>query len=136
MNWPFKNMQVGEIQVVWDVNPAQAAMAAHNTGRYKGWAFKTKKVVDEGRVGLAVKRLPDPAGAAPLSTPRSDFTLYGYEGLALGESVTLKGEPEWLGRALAGIQARERKFGIKLRRKVTLHPVTRVYEALTVTRTQ
>lgn len=136
MNWPFKTMQVGEIQVLWDVNPAQAAMAAHNTGRYKGWAFKTKKVVDPetGRVGIAVKRLQDPVGAAPVASAGRTFTLYGYEDLAVNESITLKGEPEWLGRALAGIQARERKFGIKLKRKTELHPVTRAYVALTVTR--
>lgn len=136
MNWPFKSMQVGEIQVLWDVNPAQAAMAAHNTGRYKGWAFKTKKVVDTetGRVGIAVKRVQDPAGVAPVVPAARRITLFGYEDLAVGESITLKGESEWLGRALAGIQARERKFGIKLKRKTELHPITRAYVALTVTR--
>ena len=136
MDWPFKSMQVGEVQVLWGVNPAQAAVAAHNTGRYKGWAFQTKKVVDpeNGRVGLAVKRLPNPEGAVSAQIGRKAPVQYGYEGLEVGESVTIKGEAAWLGRAVAGIQARERKYGIKLKRKTTLHVLTGAYESVTVTR--
>jgi len=136
MKWPFKDMQAGEVLVLWGVNPAQAAMSAHNVGRYKGWKFKTEKVDSpDGRVGIRVERLAVPDADWVSRTPKgSRMVTYGYEQLEVGEEVTLRGESEFLSKALAGVQARERKFGIKIQRKTATNPLLGVYSSVTFKR--
>ena len=84
-----------------------------------------------------MERLPDPerpwvTDSGIKRGPR--LTLFGYEHLAVGEEVRLTGEPEWIAKALAGVQARERSFKIKLKRKTEKHPIHGTYVALRVKR--
>lgn len=133
MEWPFKNMGVGEVVVMWDVNPHSVATAAHNTGRYKGWKFKTQQVKDPatGRVGVAVKRLKvEGEGAAPRGVPfgkSSKLIRYGYEEIAVGEVVTIRGDHTLVMKSIEGVAARERRFGIKIKRRSIKDPASGLY---------
>lgn len=142
MDWPFKNMVPGEVVVIWDLPPARVSMTAHNIGRYKGWTFRTRTVEVNGRTGVEVTRLAKAPKDQMVSTtqgtagaaPAERLTQFGYEKLAVGESVTLTGDPVWLGKALSGVQSRERKYGMKLKRKSEIDPNTGQYAKLVITR--
>ena len=60
MEWPFKHMSIGETRILFDVPIGRAQAYVHVFARSRGWRFKTQQVVDNGRIGLAVKRLKDP----------------------------------------------------------------------------
>ena len=143
-------MQVGEVRIIWDVNPYKAAIAAHNTGRYRGWRFKTATVRDGDRIGVAVKRKKDAADVAPRMstttvrhadgsswyTPR---TLFGFENLAPGEEVTLEGQtPDWYARAIGAASSRSNigRGKSKYSCSTKVSKETGQYECLTVRRTK
>lgn len=136
MAWPFKDMKEGEVRVLWDVIPGKAANAAHACGRYYGWKFKTATCEEEdGRKGLVVKRLKNPAGTPAEPDARNKrYVHYEYESLEVGDSFTYTDVPWFLAQVLNSVQYRERKHGKKWKRKVTLDPDTRQYKSVKLTR--
>lgn len=137
MQWPFKHMTVGEVQIIWDINPARSRAAAHTYGASKGWRFKTAAVKEaDGRVGLVVKRLKNKDGVVdvPALTRNPNYVEHSYESLPVGGSVTYADDPIYISRVLGSIQYRERKTGRKWSRRVKTNIDTGQYERLTLTR--
>ena len=137
MQWPFKSMSVGESVVIWDLPPQKVAATAHTVGRYKGWNFKTKTVSINGRSGVRVTRIPGPNDTPDVAVPSNNrerpIPLYGYEYLEVGESITLTGEHETLGKAVNGVPARERRFKAKFKRACKVDERC-LYKEVTITR--
>lgn len=114
MEWPFKHMKVGEVRVLYDVEPMRAQVTAHAYGKGAGKRFKTARVREpDGRVGIVVKRLKDAVVAA---TPSRLTRAYGYEHLGVGETASFVGH-EAVTRVMGSIQRVEARLGRKYKRK-------------------
>lgn len=114
MEWPFKHMKVGDVRVLYDVEPMRAQVTAHAYGKGAGKRFKTARVHEpDGRVGIAVKRLKDTVESAK---PSRHTRVYGYEHLEVGETASFVGHDS-VARVMGSIQRVEARLGRKYKRK-------------------
>lgn len=89
MNWPFKDMQVGD-KVAITENRAAAQRYAHVYGHINGKRFATKTfTTPSGAKVLGVKRLPDTASTDPTVWGAPDTrTSWPFKTLRVGEAAT------------------------------------------------